>query len=162
MSEKYVIDKETGEIVNSLYDGDRILRNSSLKYLAKQSELIEFLPNTNYVKIYIDPLKELKRSLTGAEMLFIISMLEFISYETGILQHCNGRVLTRKTISGITGSDVKTVDRLTASLVKKEVLGKHKTGRTICFTVNPYLFCKGKMVSKTLMKLYEKSRWNKR
>lgn len=160
LSERLIIDQ--GEIVGIIHDGDRIIRKASLKHLAKQSELIEFLPNTNYVKIYIDPLKELKRALTGAEMLFIVSILEFISYETGILQYHNGRVLTRKTISEITGSDIKTVDRLINSLVKKEVLGKHRTGKTVCFTVNPYLFCKGRMVSRTLMKLYEKSRWNKK
>mgnify|MGYP006874531539 FL=1 len=162
LSEKLVIDRETGEIIDTINVGDRILRNASLKHLIKQSSLVEFLPNVDYVKIYTGPLKELKRALTGAEMLFVISMLEFISYETGILQHCNGRALTRKAMAEITGNNVKTVDRLTASLVKKEVIGKHKTGRTICFTVNPYLFCKGKMVSRTLMKLYEKSRWNKR
>ena len=160
MSDRLII--EHGEIVGEINDGDRILRGASIKHLVKQSELVEFLPNTNYVKIYTDPLKELKRSLTGAEMLFVISMLEFISYETGILQHSNGRVLTRKTISEVTGNDVKTVDRLVCSLVKKEVFGKHRTGSTVCFTVNPYLFCKGRMVSKTLMKLYEKSRWAKR
>jgi hypothetical protein len=162
LNDKLIVDKETGEVVGALNSGDRILRGASLKHLIKQGELVEFLPNVDYVKIYTDPLKELKRTLTGAEMLFVISMLEFISYETGILQHCNGRALTRKKMAEITGNDVKTIDKLTASLTKKEIIGKHKTGRAICFTVNPYLFCKGKLVSKTLTKLYEKSRWNKR
>jgi hypothetical protein len=153
-----------GELLDEFGEGDRVkvLRENSLKHLARQSELIEFLPKSSYVKIYTDPLHELKRSLTGVEMLFVIGLLEFISYETGILQHCNGRVLNRKGIAEITGSDVKTVDRIIAALVKKEVFGRHKTGKTVCFTVNPYLFCRGRMVSKTLMKLYEKSKWNKR
>jgi hypothetical protein len=162
MNEKYVVDKETGEVVDSIKPGDRVLRGASLKHLARRSELIEFLPNVDYVKIYTDPLRELKRGLTGAEMLFVINMLEFISYDTGVLQYDNGRTLTRKGMAEITSSDIKTVDRLVLSLTKKEVIGKHKTGGTICFTVNPYLFCKGKMVSKTLLKLYEKSRWAKR
>ena len=77
LSEKLVIDRETGEIIDTINVGDRILRNASLKHLIKQSSLVEFLPNVDYVKIYTDPLKELKRALTGAEMLFIISMLDY-------------------------------------------------------------------------------------
>ncbi len=158
---QYIVDKETGKIVDEIRAGDKyqIIRDEKIKFLAKQSELIEFLPNARFVKVYTDPLHELKKSLSGAEMMFIIELLEFISYETGILQHSNGRPLKRTTIAEITNMDVKSVDRVIKSLTKKEVLGKHKTGKDVCFSVNPYLFCRGKMVSKTLLKLYERSRW---
>jgi hypothetical protein len=57
--------------------------------------------------------------------------------------------------------DIVTVDKLLDSLNKKQVIGKHKTGRTVCFTVNPFIFMKGNRVNKTLAKFFENSRWAK-
>lgn len=156
-----IVDTLTGEVVNDIRVGDRfsITRSSQLEHLSKQYANESFIPDAKFIKVFIDPLHELKKALTSAELTFLIDLIGYISYESGILQYANGNSLSRSDISDITNVEMRWVDTLLASLIKKQVLGKHRTGKSVCFTANPYLFCRGQKVNKTLKKLYEKSKW---
>ena len=147
-----------GEIVNELRQGDRmsVLRSNSIDYL---NSTVELNKNKPYVKAYTKPLFALSRILTGTECQFANYLMQYISYNTGILAHENGRKLTRNYMVQETGLSLKTIDRILCSLVEKRVLGKHKTGRDICFTANPYIFMRGSRVNSTLAKLFENSKW---
>jgi hypothetical protein len=47
------------------------------------------------------------------------------------------------------------------SLVDKEILGKHKTGRSVALTVNPFIFMRGQKVNQTLYEFFLNSKWAK-
>jgi hypothetical protein len=153
-----VINLETGEVVHEMQPGDRILRKQSVDYLRSTVEINKDEP---YAKAFIKPMFTLARSLSGPELQMVYFLLPYISYESGILMHSNGRQLTRECISETTGLGLKTVDRILKTLFEKKVIGKHNSGREIHLTVNPWLFMRGKRINKTLYEFFKNSRWAK-
>ena len=79
-----------------------------------------------------------------------------------ILKYANtGKQLNSQDISDITGICYKGVVRAMQTLVTKKIYGVHKTGKENCYTVNPFIFMKGKYINKTLYNFYKKSKWAK-
>lgn len=146
------------KVIGYINENDRIIRGNSIEYL---KQTIELNKKESFIKLYTRPLFELSKSLTGIENQFINYLISFISYNTGILMHENGEKLTRKCMAEQTGLHVKNVDKILSNLIKKQILGKHKTGRSVCFTVNPFIFMKGNRVNETLVKLFENTKWAK-
>jgi hypothetical protein len=153
-----VINLETGEVVHEMQPGDRILRKQSVDYLRSTVEINKDEP---YAKAFIKPMFQLARSLSGPELQMVYFLLPYISYESGILMHSNGRQLTREAISDNTGLGLKTVDRIIKALYDKKVIGKHISGREVHYTVNPWLFMRGKRINRTLYEFFKSSRWAK-
>jgi hypothetical protein len=141
-----------------VYPGDRVIRKQSIDYL---NSTIEINKNEPYTKAFIKPMFTLARSLSGSELQMVYCLLPYISYESGLLMHPNGRALTRECISDATGLGLKTVDRILKSLQDKKVIGKHNSGREIHITVNPWLFMRGKRINRTLYEFFKNSRWAK-
>lgn len=148
---------ECGEVIDHLYEGDRILRKQSKEFI---SDTVEINQKEPYVKAYIAPLFQISKLIDGTtNQLMNLIVFNFLSYETGILQHGNGKPLTRKCIVELSGLNEKTVDKSISKLIELQVLGKHKTGRFTQYTANPFIFMKGRRVNKTLVKMFENSRW---
>lgn len=153
-----LVSPKTGEIVGQLYEGDRIHRAKSDEYLQGTVELNK---NEPYAKAYLRPMFDLAKALSGAELQMVYFLLPYLSYESGILMHHNGKALNRAYISDMSGLAIKTVDKILQGLHSKQVIGKHSSGREIQFTMNPWLFMKGKRINKTLHEFYKNSRWAK-
>lgn len=147
-----------GEIIDEINEGDRIVRQSSVESF---TNTIEINMNQDFVKVYTARLLDVANELNGAESAMMMILIGFIQYNTGILTHRNGKPVTRECITRLVEKDIVTVDKLLDGLNKKQIIGKHKTGRTVCFTVNPFIFMKGNRVNKTLAKFFENSRWAK-
>jgi hypothetical protein len=148
----------TGDIVDEINDGDRIVRKASTESFINT---IEINMNQDFIKVYTARLMDVASELNGPESAMMMMLIGFIQYNTGILTHRNGKPVTRECVVRLVEKDIVTVDKLLDSLNKKQVIGKHKTGRTVCFTVNPFIFMKGNRVNKTLAKFFENSRWAK-
>lgn len=153
-----ILDTDNGEIVGELNFGDKIVRAKSIDYL---NDTIELGEGEIFAKIYLKPMFALARNLNGTEAQFVNYLMYYISYTSGILAHENGKPLRRQTMSMETGQDLRTIDRILNSLIEKQVIGKHKTGKTVIFTANPFIFMRGKRVSETLYKLYQNTKWAK-
>lgn len=150
---------ETGEKTGEIYQGDRILRKKSEEYL-KETE--EILPDDEpYTKTYHRAMFAVANSLTGKELQMIYCLVPFLSYESGMLRHPNGKPLNRAYIADYTGLNVKTVDRLLQGLKEKQVIGRNVVGREVQYFLNPWLFMRGKRVNKTLKAMFQNSRWAK-
>ena len=148
----------TGEVIGKLYEGDRIQRAKSNEYLKSTIELNKDEP---YAKAYLRPMFDLAKALSGAELQMVYFLLPYLSYESGLLMHPNGKPVTRGYIADMSGLALKTVDKILHSLHSKQVVGKHNNGREVHFTMNPWLFMKGKRINKTLYELFKNSRWAK-
>jgi DNA-binding transcriptional ArsR family regulator len=160
--EKPVLDlvvRETGEITGSLNEGDRIIRKKSAEYL---KSTIEILPDATYVKVFLKPLSLLAEISTGPEMLMIFYLLQYLSYDSGILMHSNGKILTRSFIADAMGLSERQVDRTLDKLKEHEVLKKVLGARReATIIMNPWLFMRGKRINKTLYEMFRNSRWAK-
>ena len=153
-----LIKPETGEVTGELYEGDRIYRGKSDEYLKSTVEINKDEP---YAKAYIKPMFALAQCLSGAELQMIYFLLPSLSYDSGLLMHSNGKPITRQFISDSAGLAIKTTDKIIQGLHQKQVMGKHNNGREVHFTMNPWLFMRGKRINKTLYEIFKNSRWAK-
>ena len=154
----FYITDEDGNRIDEMNSGDRIVRATRSEYLINTVDLHR---GEDFIKVFTSNLLDVASELTGQESILMMIMIGFIQYNTGILTHKNGRPVTRECITKMADKDKTVVDRLLDSLSKKQIIGKHKTGRTVCFTVNPFIFMKGNRVNRTLAKFFENSRWAK-
>lgn len=160
---KVILDTETGEIIDEIKEGDRIRRKEQDQYYKDKVELINMDSNGEFVKLFNKTMAELGREeLTANEYNICLQLLNYIEYESGILKYSNnGRALNNNDITHITGICYKGVERAMQTLVTKKIYGVHKTGRENTYTVNPFIFMKGRYVNKTLYNFYKKSKWAK-
>ena len=160
---KVVVETETGEILDEIKEGDRIRRKSQDDYCKGKGELIDMTDNGNFIKIFNKTMAMLGgEGLTANEYQICLQLLNYIEYESGILKYANtGKQLNSQDISDITGICYKGVVRAMQTLVSKKIYGVHKTGKENCYTVNPFIFMKGKYINKTLYNFYKKSKWAK-
>ena len=162
MRESIVMDLETGEVINHVNVGDtfKIMRKNTRDFL---NETVEINKGEPFIKVYAKTLFELSKSLTGTESQFVNYLIQYIKYTSGILAYHNNNEnpLTRQHMAEETGLSIKTVDRIMRSLQDKQVIGKHRTGNDITFTVNPFIFMKGDRVNETLYNFFKNTRWNK-
>ena len=154
-----IVVRDTGEALNTLNEGDRILRKKSAEYL---EDNIEILPKAPYIKTFIKPMSMLSESLSGPESFMVFYLLQYLSYDSGILMHPNGKALTRSYIAEEIGQSERQIDRTLDKLREKQVLKKALgDNREVHFIMNPWLFMKGKKINKTLYELFKNSRWVK-
>jgi hypothetical protein len=154
-----IVVRGTGEVTNTLNEGDRILRKRSTEHL---QSTVEILPDAPYIKTFIKPLSQLSEIATGQEMLMIYYLMQYLSYDSGLLLLQNGRYLTRSHIAEDLEQSERQVDRTLDKLKENEVL-KRVLGarREVSFIMNPWLFMKGKRINRTLYDLFKNSRWAK-
>ena len=151
--------RETGEVTGSLNEGDRIIRKKSEEYL---KSTIEILPEAAYIKTYIKPLSQLAEVSSGPEMLLIYYLLQYLSFESGIVSHSNGRIITRSYIAQELQQSERQVDRTLDKLKEREVLKKVMGARReVTIILNPWLFMRGKRINRTLYEMFKNSRWAK-
>ena len=161
-----VIDVETGEIIDEICEGDKIVHPKE----KKDDELIHnFNQGKNFVKLYLG-VNELRKHLTPGEFTIAISLADFVCYDDCILRkggHGNGKILTLNELAEEMDVNYDTLRKTIASLTKKGVVGIHKTGckdkpNTLlkAITVNPYIYTKGTNVNKTIAALFSESKWN--
>jgi predicted HTH transcriptional regulator len=151
--------RETGEIAGSLNEGDRIIRKKSAEYLGST---VEILPDATYVKVFLKPLSQLAEISTGPEMLMVCYLLQYLSFESGILMHSNGRIVTRSHIAQEMQQSERQVDRTLDKLREKQVLKKViGAKREVSIIMNPWLFMRGKRINRTLYEMFRNSDWAK-
>lgn len=160
---KVILETETGEILDELKPGDRIRRRKQDNYCEKETKKIDMGECGEFIKMYNKSISLLgKEKLTGNEYQICLQLLSYIEYESGILKYSNtGKELNLEDISDITGICRKSVTRAMQTLVSKRIYGVHKTGKDNKYTVNPFIFMKGRYVNKTLYDFFKKSKWAK-
>lgn len=152
----YVITPD-GVIIDEFLEGDSysITRNGEIK----KPQKVIINKNEHFIKVYYKKLFEVSKKLNGTEVQFLNYLIGYIAYNTSILCHPNGKILTRKKMSEETELDIRRVDQILEVLVNNEVLHKSRTGKHIYFIANPYLFMKGVKINLMTVKMFEKTEW---
>lgn len=154
---------EYGEILNEIYEGDRIVRQEQDEY--KRTHVIGFKKKEAFVKVFTNPIITLFKELPTKEFAVTMAIMPFISYTDGILRY-EGKIVDGKTISDLLGENYETFKRIITSLIKKDILKRverpsdtyaNKTKK--CLVVNPYIFLRGQDIERGIVEIFDKSKW---
>jgi hypothetical protein len=151
MENGYIVSKNTGEIVSDIYEGDRIVRASTVEFL-KQTEVWNI---ESFFKGHVPELKKIMGELSTNEKAFILSIVPHIGYEDCCLKHGNNTSLDTEDFVKITGLSSSVLYRTLDTLIKKDIIYRGKNSKGKQFFVNPWLFCKGNRINKVLKAMFQ-------
>ncbi len=160
-----VVDSD-GVILDYIYAGDRVLHKDEKK--PTDIYYLDFNKDKSFVKLY-GGMTELKKRLSNPEFAVAISLSDYVCYEDCILReggHKSGKILDVHDLCIKLDMNYEQLRKLIASLIKKGILGTHKTGSADnanilmkSITVNPWIYTRGSKVNKMILGLFEKSGW---
>lgn len=151
-----IVDADTGEKVDELY-----------QKVAEDTKKIE--KGKGFMKLSISGAKRMLEILTPTEITMVIGLVPYVSYTDCCLRrNGSGEVMNAQDIAKALEMDDAKVYRLIKSLEEKGVMGHHATGSILkgyegrvrkVYTVNPFIYCRGEKVNKTVYDFYEHSGW---
>lgn len=107
--------------------------------------------NGMFFKVWVESGIE---GLDDAEIGFLVRIMKYVDHKDNTIR-LNGEVMTVKEMAEVTGRGYARLSTMVKELVEKKVMGKHSTEiveykgrRSIVYSINPYVFCKGKMINK--------------
>jgi len=161
-----IINPHNGELVGKLREGDKVVTKEQSEH--QQKYVDNFNKGEKFLKIYEKAMPILAKKLKYNEFTFLMQLLPYVSYKDNILRYEN-KVLDMQDLSTLLPEySYDTVRRIVPSLIRKGVLGIHKTGCLDrpniiikCYTVNPFIVTKGTTMDRTIIGLFEKSGWDK-
>ncbi len=152
-----VVSPETGEVTNEIYEGDRIIRKKTTDFLV---ETIEIGKNEKFTKIFDNTLLALSdENMTGKQWKILILFINYFKYDSGLIAFDNGNPVGAEDVIELTGMSRKTVFDAINKLCEKKIISKTKVGFDIKYYGNPFIFCKGRRINKTLHTMFSKSKW---
>lgn len=139
---KYVVSAATGEVINELCKGDRIIRKASLERMSEQEEM----RYSDFAILNITAMRTLSQTFDIYEMGVLGKLMPYVSYISCRIQHRNGKQIGTEGIAEIVGLSRNKTYTVLTSLIVKGVLYREKSGREVGYYLNPYLMYRGKSV----------------
>jgi hypothetical protein len=152
----YVVDLESGEVSNTLYEGDKIIRQRSVDYL---EETIEFNRGDTFGKIYTDILPEVVDVLTPQECKLLLQLVQYLRKDSGVLKFKNNKPVTMDYIINQNKTAKRTVERAMAGLREKDIVQSIKRPQGRFLLLNPYVVMNGRRIDRTCYDIFYRSRW---
>lgn len=161
-----VIDAETGEIINDLYEGDKIIS----PYQQDNNQIKNYNGDKRFVKLF-DGTEELHRLLKNDGVFSTaIRLSKYVCYDDCVLRtngHKNGNVLDVHELSELMKIPYNTLRKHISVLYKNGVLALCKTGTkgnpdliNDCIIANPDVFMRGSNVNKTVLSIFQEAGWD--
>jgi sugar-specific transcriptional regulator TrmB len=160
----HVVNVETGEITNQIFEGDSILRKESQDALKKLKEVKEETQKqcetliwnmSNFMKMNITEVRLWMDDLNQAEKAFLFSIVPCVSYDDCHLQTHDGKDIGTEELVKITKLSRSLVYETIESLIKKDILYKGKNSKNRQYFVNPWIFCKGNRINRVLKTMFK-------
>lgn len=162
-----------GVITHELHEGDsiKIMKKEQKDYIAEHDTY--FNRDETFVKFYTSLVPYLYEHLTKAEAKLVMGLMPFVKYGDCTLEETvsgHSKVLSMEDIAERLNENYSTIRRLFSSLKSKGVIGVHETGTILphtdlkvkkIYTVNPYIYFKGRDVNPLVLKFYKESGWDK-
>ena len=151
-------DMDTGEVIEKqLYE-----RSETKDGLATIKE-------KDFMKLSIYGTQRMVKVLTPTEISMVMGLVPYVSYtDCCIRRDGNGEIMNAQDIAKALDMDDAKVYRLIKSLEEKGVMGHHVTGSILpgyegkvrkVYTVNPFIYFRGKKVNRAVYEFYLKSGW---
>lgn len=152
-----VVDPDTGEIIDTISAGDRIVRKESsdsyrknIKKHLKEEPTYQRWDLDDFYRANISELTLLMDDLSQFEKAFLFSISPYVSYEESALKYKNNADIGTEHLIKITGMSRTTVYKTIDSLIKKDIIYRGMNSRSRQYFVNPWIFSKGSRINKVL------------
>lgn len=160
-----LVDTDTGESLLTVDTGDTVTLTRAASKICFKRLREEYVPcndGRGFVKLFPDIAGQLLHCLSAAELWLLVALLPYIGLNSGILQHPNGRFLTRGNLVEQYADiqSARTIDRALSGLLAKGVLAKCTIRNRSAYLANPYVFQRGQQANATLLSLFDPARWN--
>lgn len=162
-----LVDIETGERI-VVGEGERLVKEKKVE----NETPVPMKKERQFMKIFLDAAGKIARELSATEVKMVVGLMPYVSYEDCCIREDGyGEVMDIAGIAEALGEDKKKVYRVVASLEKKGVMGHHVTGSILkgykgqlrkVYTVNPFIYCRGKQINRVVYEYYRKSGWRSR
>ena len=156
-----IYDDDTGEQIDHLEDGDRILRKTSIDKIKELHE-DELPEGTATIKQFFKgngrEISLILPELDVYEKAFLFSVAPYVNYMDCCLKYSNGKDVTADGLLCITGIKRSKMFMVVDSLVKKDIIYKGVNSKNKQYYVNPWLFCKGNRLNKVLKNMFRNYR----
>lgn len=98
--------------------------------------------------------------LDDGEIGFLVKLMRYLDHRDNTIR-LNGEVMTVREMAEVTGRGYARLSTMVRGLVERKVMGKHSTDiveyngrRSVVYSVNPYVMCKGKVINKQVRDYY--------
>lgn len=148
----YLIDQNTGEIVNVIGEGDsvKITRDGTEKYLTSTDKI----PFEHFAKLNIDEVKCLSKELRPNEAAFLLALMPYLSYRDNCIKDGAGNPMSEVIIADRVGMDRSSVNRLVNALISMDILCKAKNSAEYQLYMNPWIAGRGNRCNKVLASMF--------
>ncbi len=154
---RLLVDPSTGSVTDKVYVGDKILRGETIEYMQNTMEIGK---GENFVKWFGSAMADIrKEDLTKNQWKLLTLIIEYLRYESGLVAYDNGKPLYLEDMAKMANMSIRTAFDAMEKLITKKIIGKFKTGFEIKYYVNPFIFCKGMRIEKTLYSMFKSSKW---
>lgn len=159
---KEAVDLETGEKI-SVGKNERLVKEKRTK-----PKTIK-MRGESFMKLSIEATGKMYKELTPTEITMVMGLVRFVSYTDCCLRlDGRGELMDANDIARELGIEKRKTYRLLSSLEKKGVIGYHVTGSILerykgklrkVYTVNPFIYSRGRKVNASVYEYYRKSGW---
>ncbi len=148
----YLIDQNTGEIVNVIGEGDsvKITRDGTEEYLSSTDKI----PFEHFAKLNTDEMKCLSRELRPNEAAFLLALMPYLSYRDNCIKDGAGIPMSEERIASRIGMSRCNVNKLINSLITMDILCKAKNSAEYQLFMNPWIAGRGNRCNKVLATMF--------
>lgn len=152
LGSKLVIDDSTGEIVDEIYEGDRIYRKKSLDAFI---EWIGFSGNKPFCKLNIEEYNLWTNDLNKDETYFLGKVFSIIGYGDNCLIQKNNKSHNFDTLRAYVGMGKSQFSLVISSLKNKGLIYVGKSSKYSQYFLNPWIICRGTRLNSMLKRMFE-------
>lgn len=152
--DRIVVDRDTGVILTTLEEGDKIIRSKSVERL-KETENWKL---EDFSKINDKELRHIIPILNLSERAVFLSLVPYVSYKSCVIEFANRKDMNLSDIVKICGFSNNTVIDAIESLIKKDILYKGRNSKSNQYFMNPWLVHKGNTINKVLKEMFKNYR----
>lgn len=158
MKKRIIVDGNTGEILDELEKGDRIVKGNSIEYLRNTVDMVE-MNECKFIKLQ-DSFGMCVDELNLTELRVFYKLMRYVRYGTGEICYENGKEMYSSEMAKEFSINDRNLQKTLKNLCNKEIICRKKRGKGYIYYMNPYICLKGNRVTRELMYMFEKSKFN--
>jgi hypothetical protein len=153
---KIIINAHTGDIESYIYEGDRIVRNKSVKSYSEMEYKYEPKDDRDFTKMFHEELQNvtrlrLKGKLSIAGELLFRTLGDYVDYSGDNIVKSGNMAMGTKTIGEkLLGYGKSQTIVLINELLDLNLIAKVRRGKNVIYVMNPLYYNKGKVLKSTV------------
>lgn len=152
MESRLLVNSVTGEVTATLDEGDCIVRRKSREYIQNMRE--NRIINAHFIKVNEDEGRLILKELSTYEKVVLFTLQHYVSYDSGLICHSNGKEIGFDDVISLTGLSRRTASDALNGLIDLDVIYKGRNSRKVQYFMNPWLANKGISTNGTLKKMF--------